>query len=383
MGPPQSSDRPGHSRRRVRLFLLFALIAAVQFGVFEIALRVWGSSEAAPAFQGLFEGDPRIGYRLKPHASIRFTTPEFETDIAINGAGVRDDEELGPKRPGEKRIVILGDSLVLSVQVPLAQTFGELLENRLNAGSSGHRYRVINAGVQGYGPVEEALFFDSLAGTVQPDLVIVTVFVGNDAEEAFASASKLEGDRRGGGLAVRETLHTHLRRLVRRSMVLQVVRLRVNMVLSRLGFSLTPPEPPLQSYAAHAAPRIGEGLAVARRSVEHIVAAASRVNARTAVVLMPARFQVDDPDYGRLRHAVTEAGGELIRDAATRRFHEALAPVNVPRFDLLPRLRARLPGPDLFFQANVHLTPHGHRVVADELARFISEHHLLEPERDR
>lgn len=383
MGPPQRSDRPGHSRHRVRHFLLFALIAAVQFGLFEIALRVWGSSEAAPAFQGLFEGDPRIGYRLKPHASIRFTTAEFETDIAINGAGVRDDEELGPKGPGEKRIVILGDSLVLSVQVPLAQTFGELLENRLNAASGGDRYRVINAGVQGYGPVEAALFFDSLAGPVQPDLVMVTVFVGNDAEEAFTSAYKLDGERRGASVPVRDTLRTHLRRLVRRSMVLQVVRLRVNMVLGRLGFSLTPPEPPLQSYAAHPAPRIGEGLAVARRAVEHIAAAASRVNARAAVVLMPARFQVDDPDYGRLRHAVAEAGGELVRDAATRRFHETLAPVNVPQLDLLPRLRAALPGPDLFFQTNVHLTPHGHQVVADELARFISEHKLLEPDRDR
>lgn len=383
MGPPQSADRPGQFRRRVRHFLLFALIAAVQFGLFEIALRVWGSSEAAPAFQGLFEGDPRIGYRLKPHASTRFTTPEFETDIAINGAGVRDDEELGPKRPGEKRIVILGDSLVLSVQVPLAQTFGELLEKRLNAGAGGDRYRVINAGVQGYGPVEEALFFDRLAGTVQPDLVMVTLFVGNDAEEAFASASKLEVDRPGAGVDTRETLRTHLRRLVRRSMVLQVVRLRVTMMLGRLGFSLAPPEPPLQSYAARPAPRIGEGLVIARRSVEHIVAAASRVNARAAVVLMPARFQVDDPDYERLRHAVAEAGGELIRDAATERFHEALALVNVPRLDLLPHLRARVPGPDLFFQANVHLTPHGHQVVADELARYLLEHNLLEPERDR
>jgi lysophospholipase L1-like esterase len=383
MGTEQSPDRVGPSRHRVRHALIFAAIAAAQFGLFEIALRVWGSSEAAPAFQGLFEGDPRIGYRLKPHASVRFATAEFETDITINGAGVRDDEELGPKQPNEKRIVILGDSLVLSVQVPLAQTFGELLETRLNGESGDWRVRVVNAGVQGYGPVEEALFFERLAGTVRPDLVIVTVFVGNDAEEAFQSSAKLGGNRPEGLADTRDTLRTHLRRLVRRSMVLQVVRLRVNMVLGRLGFSLTPPEPPLQSYAARPAPRIDEGLEIARRSVERIVEAASRVGARTAVVLMPARFQVDDPDYGRLKHAVANAGGELIRDAATRRFEEALAPVTVPRLDLLPELRARVPGPDLFFQTNVHLTPHGHQVVADALARFVRGHNLLEPERDR
>ena len=46
----------------------FGLIALAQFGIFEAALRTWGSSEAAPSFQGLFENDPVIGYRLKPHA---------------------------------------------------------------------------------------------------------------------------------------------------------------------------------------------------------------------------------------------------------------------------------------------------------------------------
>ncbi len=111
---------------------LRCVIAAAQFGIFEVGLRTWGSSEAAPSFQGLFETDAAIGYRLKPHARTRFTTSEFTAEIAINGAGVRDDEEIGPKQPDERRIVLLGDSLVLSVQVPFAQTFGELLEQRLN-----------------------------------------------------------------------------------------------------------------------------------------------------------------------------------------------------------------------------------------------------------
>jgi lysophospholipase L1-like esterase len=365
------------AKQRLRHLLLFAAIAGAQFALFEIALRVWGSSEAAPTFQGLFDGDARLGYRLKPNARIRFTTAEFETDIAINSSGIRDDEDLGPKRPGERRVVILGDSLVLSVQVPFAQTFGELLESRLNASHQSRSYRVVNAGVQGYGPVEEALWFEQLAPQVQPDLVLVTVFVGNDAEEALRSAAKLVGDDGPPPPSVREDLYTLLRRIVRRSMVLQIVRLRVNSALGRMGFSFTPPEPPLQSYAANPAPRIAEGLAVARRAIEQIAATASRVNARTAVVFMPARFQVDDGDYGRLRETVAATGGELVRDAATQRFDATLAEVPLPRFDLLPDLRATLPGPDLFFQTNVHLTPHGHRVVADALQRFIEANGLL------
>jgi hypothetical protein len=93
---------------------------------------------------------------------------------------------------------------------------------------------------------------------------------------------------------------------------------------------------------------------------------------------MPARFQVDDADYGRLREIVAQSGGELVRDAATARFDAALGPLPLPRLDALPALRAALPGPDLFFQETVHLTPRGHQVVAAALERFLRERRLLD-----
>ena len=371
------SKRP--ASHRARHLAAFGLILLAQFGVFEAALRTWGHSEAAPAFQGLFIY-PETGYRLNPNARVRFTTSEFDTEIRINGSGVRDDEEIGPKPPNERRIVLLGDSLVLAVQVPFSQTFGELLERRLNADRSPYRYRVINAGVQGYGPVEELHFFESIAATLQPDLVIETLFVGNDAEEASRTGSRLKTGGAAPPLDVKDTVATQFRRLVRRSMVLQLLRLRVVSATARFHGLLAAPEPPLQSYAASPAPRIAEGLAITRQCVRDIAAVAASQGASTAIALMPARFQVDDADYGRLKEAVTAAGGELQRDAASQRFDAALAELPLPRVDLLPALRRALPGPDLFFQETVHLTPRGHEIVAEALYRFIEERHLGTPE---
>lgn len=353
---------------RARRALLFLAIAAAQFALFEIALRWWGHSEAAPSFQALFMPDAEIGYRLRPNTRTRFVTAEFDTEIAINEQGVRDDEPIGPKPPNERRIVVLGDSLVLSVQVQLRQTFCRLLQDGLNAAGGPVRYRVINAGVQGYGPVEELLFFRRVARAFQPDLVITTIFVGNDAEEAVATASKLRGE---AAAAISDTTVTGLRRLVRRSMVLQLLRLRVVSITDRLPQWGAPPEPPLQSYAEQPAARIDEGLRISRECVQAIVDEAAAVGAKSMIVLMPARFQVDDPDYGRLKDAVESTGGKLVRDAATTRFNEALAPIPVPRFDVLPALRAALPGPDVFFQQTVHLTPRGHAIVAQALGDFI------------
>jgi lysophospholipase L1-like esterase len=380
MNVPAGSSRPGSSRRSIRRLGAFALIFVLQFGIFEIGLRTWGGSEAGPSFQGLFEDDPATGFRLKPHARIHFKTADFESDIAINGLGVRDDEEIGPKPPDERRILILGDSLVLAVQVPFDQTFGELLEARLNAESSGPRYRVVNAGVQGYGPVEEALFFRRIAATVQPDLVIVSVFVGNDAEEALASRGRLEGS----AMRLRDSTLTRLRRMLRRSMVWQILRLRIVSAGERFS-TFARPEPPLQSYAAQPSPRIAEGLALTKQRIETIVADGRSLGARSAIVLMPARFQVDDGDYGRLREIVRQAGGELVRDAATERFDDVLAGLPASRLDMLPKLRRALPGPDLFYQTTVHLTPRGHRVVADALMEFIRTQGLLgiPPEADQ
>ena len=358
-----------------RRVVLFLVVFALQFGVFETAMRVWGSSEAAPAFQGLFIGDPLIGYRLKPNAHVGFATSEFDSEIATNSLGLRDDEEFGPKRPNERRILLLGDSLVLSVQVSLKQTFGKLLEARLN-GAGPYHYRVINAGVQGYGPVEDLLFFRSIVRQVQPDLVVEMLFVGNDAEDAFASRGRLDTKGRAVPVAVHESVVTRLRRIVRRSMVLQVLRLRVVSATGRFRLNLAPPEPPLQSYAADPAPRIAEGLRVTRFCVEQIAAEAAEAGAKTAVVFMPARFQVDDPDYGRLKDTVEQSGGELVRDAANERFDAALRDLPLPRFDVLPALRRALPGPDLFFQQTVHLTPRGHSVVADALYRFLTDQGL-------
>ena len=67
-----------------------------------------------------------------------------------------------------------------------------------------------------------------------------------------------------------------------------------------------------------------------------------------------------------------------MRDAATERFDAALARLATPALDLLPALRRALPGPDLFFQETVHLTPRGHEIVADALERFIEEQDLVD-----
>jgi hypothetical protein len=361
-----------------RLALLLA-IALLELALFEGGLRLNAGSEAAPGFRELFMPDDQTGYRLRPGASTHFVTSEFESDIAINEAGVR-DLPIGPKQPNERRIVILGDSLVMAVQVSLDQTFAKLLERQLNASATAPvRYRVINAGVQGYGPVEELIFYQKVAAAFQPDLIIQTLFVANDASDALGSAWRLAPDAAQRAAAqgiTAETLPAKMRRLTRSSMVYQIARQQWALAVERVGAHA--PERPLRAYLREPSPDIDRGLDITRQCILRLRDLAEPQHARLALILMPARLQVDDADYGRLQQTVAQAGGTLVRDEATDRFHRALQPLGIPMLDPLPAFRRALPGPDIFYQTTVHLTPHGHELLAAALAGFVHDQRLLD-----
>lgn len=353
-----------------RLLLILAVFTA-QFFAFEFGMRAAGGSEAAPAFQRLFVPDARIGHRLRPGASTRFATAEFATDITISGQGVR-GPDLPPKAPGERRVAILGDSLVLAVQVEQQETFVAGLERRLNAAGPGGPWRAINGGVQGYGPVEELLFFREVVAPLDPDVVLVMVFVANDAIEAVDSAWRLDADVDALERAQVEASGV-VRRWVRRSMVLQQIRLRVNDVRDWLRPSAPTVSRPLATYVASPPEEVARGIALTRDTLRRLAGEAAARNARVGLVLVPARFQLNDTDYGHMRRTVEAAGGRLERDAATERFAAALAPLGLPILDLLPVLRAQPDPAGLFFEENIHFTVRGHEVVADALARFVRD----------
>lgn len=360
-----------------RLVARVAIVVAVtlaQFVLFEAGLRLQAGSEAAPEFRALFADDERIGHVLNPGATAHYSTVEFSTDISINHEGVR-DEELGPKQPNERRIVVLGDSLVMAVQVPLAETFTKRLEARLNATGRATRYRVINAGVQGYGPVEEQLFFEKIAPTLQPDLVLIGVYVGNDAIEAADSASKLDPDAASTAAAAADDLLEQARRVARRSMVLQIARLRVQTLLARVRTAT--PERPLLTYLATEDPLVTRGLAVTARSIQAIQADAARYDAPVAVVLLPARLQVNDRNFADLAATVRAAGGRLERNAATTRFLRMLQTLDVPVLNVLPGFEARPDREQLYFLRTAHLTPLGHEALAEQLERFLRTEGLV------
>lgn len=161
---------------------LFGLTAALL--LLEGLTRVLNLAPPAGPAGHFWRTDPQTGWSLQPGAAGRWFNPhhEYDVQVTINSQGLRDVERPGYDKPaGVRRILLLGDSYVEGLRVPLEQTFGKVLEARLNADAgSGLRYEVINAGVSGWGTDQQLLWFRAEGVKYRPDLVVLAFFPGND-----------------------------------------------------------------------------------------------------------------------------------------------------------------------------------------------------------
>ncbi|MGD9035576.1 MAG: SGNH/GDSL hydrolase family protein [Syntrophobacterales bacterium] len=150
------------------------VVASVTIALFvaEIGLRLFGMAYCTGNWD---RNDRVLGTVFIPGAKGVYKSVNGQVLIEINSLGLRDEEFPLQKPKGEKRILVLGDSYVEALQVPIEQTFLKLLENKL----SSNNILVINGGHSGYGQAEQLLFWRLRGRELHPDLVVL-FFSAND-----------------------------------------------------------------------------------------------------------------------------------------------------------------------------------------------------------
>ena len=121
----------------------------------------------------LLPDNPRV-FGLKPSFEGRFTG----VDVNINSFGFR-DEELNVKKPGEFRIMGLGDSVLFGYKVKQNYDTLSVLENKLKEDNIS--ISIVNTSVPAYAFPHEVETYNYFKNSVKPDLVIVG-FVLNDVK---------------------------------------------------------------------------------------------------------------------------------------------------------------------------------------------------------
>ncbi|MFL6232768.1 MAG: SGNH/GDSL hydrolase family protein, partial [Thermoanaerobaculia bacterium] len=169
-------------RRLAARLLLLGFSLGISLLIAEAAVRLARPQAVMTVSRGLYVPDPPRRYRLQP--GFRGTVSnqvEFDTRVAINREGLR-GPEIGPKAPGTLRVLALGDSFAFGVGAQEGETYPARLQEVLRA--RGVRAEVLNAGAPGYGVPDETAWFERWGKPLAPDVILVTVFVGNDLQDA-------------------------------------------------------------------------------------------------------------------------------------------------------------------------------------------------------
>jgi lysophospholipase L1-like esterase len=313
----------------------------------------------------------------------RWISREFDVTVAINSHGFRDRERATAKPPGTRRIAVLGDSITEALQVPLEETFTARLERQLT--TTERPVEVLNLGVSALGPAQEYLVFRAYGVRYTPDVVVLTVFTANDFR---GSVSTLEGKSylrypeiaSNGRLArspdgdivfsdpvvpsrARQWLSGHVASY-------RFVRERVR---ARLGRAAGPAASGdvLAIYREAADPVWRRAIDVTLEMIGELDAAVRRAGARLVVLVVPAPWDVDP----RAREQQPEFRGAAVDWHRPQRLvTEWLAArgiVGVTVADAFAHDVAA--GGRPFFPVDGHLTPDGHRIVADRLAAVLRD----------
>ncbi|MBI5065674.1 SGNH/GDSL hydrolase family protein [Candidatus Woesearchaeota archaeon] len=120
-----------------------------------------------------------LGWFTKPNLSTQIVGENlYLTNIKHNSLGLRSDRELGEKT--KKRILLFGDSFIYGLGLDWNETLDYFFQKEL-----GENFQVINAGVTGYGMLQEYLLFKELYDKINPDLIIIAIYSNDFKDNIF------------------------------------------------------------------------------------------------------------------------------------------------------------------------------------------------------
>lgn len=277
-------------------------------------------------------------------------------------------------------VVILGDSMAFGTLVDEDALFSTELARRSGL-------RVLNLGIASAGPcIYERMLGLALARLPRPPgLILYSIFANDIAEPACGTLR--DDDVYVWEGAVRNQLSFRVRqlreRIFRHSVAYQLVKRYVGFGSLNAGPSFAPIvfndgqraflfAPPGWWRPQLDLASVGAGF---ERLLEHVARAASQARlagSKLVVVLMPFKEQIQLHELVA-SGALPAAHYDPLYDAVYDTLASRVAALNVPTADLREPLRAKArTGAKLYWTLDGHLTPEGHRAVADALAARVA-----------
>lgn len=368
---PSDAPRAPLATRLAFGLVLLCLSGCFALGAAEIAVRLAAPQQLIEIRPDLWQPIDTLGWGHRPDVSVLMNTGERTVTVRTDRDGFRVGTE--GRRDAASQVLLVGDSFVEALQVEYEQSFGHLLERGL-ADSLGRSVAVRNAGIGGWNPNHYLLRTRALVQRDSFALVVVAVFVGNDAisrrVDAMPPRTPVERHRfrlpRGlAGAELRDALlapvndalevRSHLYILFKNQ--LSTLRMRMGLTADYL--------PQVYRRDEAGAERWDLTAEVSR----DLAAAAAARGVPTLFVLVPERFQVYDDEFRRYLAGFGVDSSLVDVEQPTRLLREAFEARGLRVVDALPVFRAASGGERLYGTVDQHLSPRGHQVLAELLLR--------------
>ena len=317
----------------------------------------------APA---LAVNDKPSRYGLQPNLRARLVSSEFDVSFETNHHGVRGPALL--TKP-DLRILGLGDSFAIGFGVERHQTYLWVLARRWRQQSE-EAIEPVNAGVIGYNPYNSARYLFSEAATLQPDLVVLQLWVGDDLCRSSSAARPV--------LKAEEPPATTFKFLLLRSHLGMLVRDRLRAITPIRRWLMD--HDMIHRYAIDRLlsvdfpDRCSAQLEALSTLLAEIEAFCRQRDIRLVLLLIPVREQVYEHDWERaIEYDAVEIEAEKVDFDAPNRVLQSIARERgIALFDATEALRTYRDGGRLYFDGlDPHLTRRGHEVVGTALFRFL------------
>ena len=167
-------------RKKIKMFITVFIMLSISFIFLEIVLRFFD-----PLGVEYFSEVVRYLNKLEKKENYSYIHPagmneEFQNVlIRTNSFGLRGKEFRKAKSLNTKRLLILGDSVVLGWGVEYENTFPNLLQEKFDKEQS--EIEVIPIGVSSWNTRTEYEYFSRIAINFDPDILLL-VIVGNDTD---------------------------------------------------------------------------------------------------------------------------------------------------------------------------------------------------------
>jgi len=167
---PATSDGIVGPRLRSPRWTITACALLLALVLVDVIARIEGPRVCASSEGFLLTADGEVGWTFTPGLTFTFdpcapagTPRQWTAPVSINAQGLHDQAWPYEKRPGEVRLLLLGDEVADGIGIARADRLSVRLAH-LTDRRRGARVAAINATIPGYGPAESLRFLERRGG---------------------------------------------------------------------------------------------------------------------------------------------------------------------------------------------------------------------------